>query len=76
MVLGLLLLVVHSSFCLQSTDNDGQIWLRLKVTPLRRSLLAFGSKENLSTINILPVVEQEQDAEDVETKRRSTENKS
>ncbi|OWZ38215.1 sugar transporter [Cryptococcus neoformans] len=43
---------------------------------LEEIALAFGSKENLSTINILPVVEQEQDAEDVETKRRSTENKS
>lgn len=43
---------------------------------LEEIALAFGSKENLSTINILPVVEQEQDAEDVETKRRSTEKKS
>lgn len=53
-VLGLLLLVVHSSFCLQSTDNDGQIWLRLKVTPLRRSLwLSVAKKTSAQSTSCL-----------------------
>lgn len=42
---------------------------------LEEIALAFDSKENLTTVNILPAVEQEQDVEDVETKRRSTDDR-
>lgn len=70
-----LFLWVDSLFYQQPTDSNGQTWLRLRVTPSRRSLWLSISKENLTTVNILPAVEQEQDVEDVETKRRSTDDR-